>query len=154
YQRYLDMIGYRYPVSPSLHELLNEVMGHRHVDMTYLGMQILVEGVALAAFSLGGALLANPLIAQITDLVRKDEARHVAFGVLSLQGLYHDMDPIDRVVREDFVLEACSLMRDRFEPVAVWERFGIDVDEAREQFVDSPDMAAFRSLLFSKVVPN
>ena len=56
YQRYLDKIGYRYPVSPSLHELLNQVMGHTHVDMTFLGMQILVEGVALAAFSLGGAL--------------------------------------------------------------------------------------------------
>lgn len=154
YQRYLDKIDIEYPVTPYLHQLLTEVMEHQHVDMTFLGMQILVEGVALAAFSMGGALLANPLIGQITDLVRRDEARHVAFGVLSLQGLYHDMDPIDRAVREDFVLDACSLMRDRFEPVAVWERFGIDVDEARAQFVDSPDMAAFRSLLFSKVVPN
>src|SRR5581483_5588 len=154
YQRYLDKIEIEYPVTPYLHQLLTEVMEHQHVDLTFLGMQILVEGVALAAFSMGGALLANPLIGQITDLVRKDEARHVAFGVLSLQGLYHDMDPIDRVVREDFVLEACSLMRDRFEPVAVWEHFGIDVDEARQHFVDSPDMAAFRSLLFSKVVPN
>jgi hypothetical protein len=154
YQRYLDKIGIEYPVTPYLHQLLTEVMEHKYVDLTFLGMQILVEGVALAAFSLGGAMLANPLIAQITDLVRKDEARHVAFGVLSLQGVYHDMDPVDRAEREDFVLEACSLMRDRFEPIAVWEHFGIDVDEARAHFVDSPDMAAFRSLLFSKVVPN
>ena len=154
YQRYLDKIGYRYPVSPSLHELLNQVMGHKYVDMTYLGMQILVEGVALAAFSLGGALLGNPLIGQITDLVRRDEARHVAFGVLSLQGTYDDMDPVDLREREEFVLEACALMRDRFSPVQVWEHFGIPVDEASAEFAESPDAHAFRSILFSKVVPN
>jgi hypothetical protein len=154
YQRYLDKIGYRYPVSTSLSELLNQVMGHKHVDMTYLGMQILVEGVALAAFSLGSAMLANPLIAQITELVRRDEARHVAFGVLSLQGTYDDMDAVDLREREDFVLEACALMRDRFSPVQVWEHFGIPVDEAAAEFAESPDAHAFRSLLFSKVVPN
>ena len=154
YQRYLDKIGYRYPVSPSLNELLDQVMGHRHVDMTYLGMQILVEGVALAAFSLGGAMLANPLIGQVTELVRRDEARHVAFGVLSLQGTYDDMDPVDLREREDFVLEACALMRDRFAPRQVWEHFGIPVEEAEAEFLLSPDAHAFRSLLFSKVVPN
>ena len=154
YQRYLDKIGIEYPVSPSLHELLSQVMAHRHVDLTFLGMQILVEGVALAAFSMGGALFANPLIGQITELVRRDEARHVAFGVLSLQGIYDDMDPVDLAEREDFVLEACALMRDRFQPTQVWERFGIDVAEAEQHFLASADMAAFRSLLFSKVVPN
>lgn len=154
YQRYLDKIGISYPVTPYLHTLLEQVMGHRHVDMTFLGMQILVEGVALAAFSLGGALFSNPLIGDITERVRRDEARHVAFGVLSLQGFYDDMDPVDLREREAFVLEACALMRDRFEPIQVWEHFGIDVAEARARFADSPDMAAFRSLLFSKVVPN
>jgi hypothetical protein len=154
YQRYLDKIGITYPCSTSLHELLTDVMGHRHVDMTFLGMQILVEGVALAAFSLGGALLANPLIGHITELVRRDEARHVAFGVLSLQGVYDDMDPVDLAEREEFVLEACALMRDRFMPVQVWEHFGIDTDDASTRFADSADMQAFRSLMFSKVVPN
>jgi hypothetical protein len=154
YQRYLDKIGITYPVSSPLQSLLEQVMGHKHVDMTFLGMQILVEGVALAAFSLGGAVLANPLIANITELVRRDEARHVAFGVLSLSGTYDDMDPIDLAEREDFVLEACALMRDRFQPTQVWEHFGIDVKEATAQFEQGPDMQAFRSLLFSKVVPN
>lgn len=154
YQRYLDKIGITYPVSTPLHSLLEQVMGHKYVDMTFLGMQILVEGVALAAFSLGGAVLANPLIANITELVRRDEARHVAFGVLSLSGTYDDMDPVDLAEREEFVLEACALMRDRFQPTQVWEHFGIDVKEATAQFEQGPDMQAFRSLLFSKVVPN
>lgn len=155
YQRYLrDKVGLEYPISTSLHSLLNDVMAHPHVDLTFLGMQILVEGVALAAFSLGEAMFSNPVIARITELVRRDEARHVAFGVLSLQGLYHDMDPIDLAEREEFVLEACALMRDRFMPHQVWENFGLDVDAATKSFLTSVDMAAFRSLMFSKVVPN
>lgn len=154
YQRYLDKVGITYPASPPLKELLSQVMGHRHVDLTYLGMQILVEGVALAAFSLGDAMFANPLISRITELVRRDEARHVAFGVLSLQGTYDDMDPVDLREREDFVLEACALLRDRFHPTQVWEHFGIDARRASASFANSPDMLAFRTMVFSKVVPN
>jgi putative sterol carrier protein len=154
YQRYLDKIDIRYPVASYLHQLLNDVVAHPHVDMTFLGMQILVEGVALAAFSMGGAMFGNDVIGRITELVRRDEARHVAFGVLSLQGFYDDMDPIDLAEREEFILEACSLMRDRFVPVDVYERLGIDVSRATAEYDSSPDMAAFRSLMFSKVVPN
>jgi hypothetical protein len=154
YQRYLGKVGLEYPVSPSLHALLDDVMGHRHIDLTFLGMQILVEGVALAAFSMGEAMFSNPVITTITELVRRDEARHVAFGVLSLQGTYDDMDPRDLAEREEFVLEACALMRDRFMPVQVWEHFDLDVEKTKQAFLASPDMAAFRSLMFSKVVPN
>ena len=65
------------------------------------------------------------------------------------------MDPVDLREREDFVLEACALMRDRFQPVQVWEHFGIDVDQAKKAFLASPGHGGvFRSLLFSKVVPN
>jgi SCP-2 sterol transfer family len=154
YQRYLHKIGISYPCCPPLAELLGQVMHHAHVDLTYLGMQILVEGVALAAFSLGGALFANPLIARLTELVRRDEARHVAFGVLSLEGAYADMDPVDLREREDFVVEACALLRDRFLPTEVWEHFGIDTTVAAARVLESPDAHGFRSLVFSKVVPN
>ena len=95
YQRYLDKIGIAYPVSTPLHSLLEQVMGHKHVDMTFLGMQILVEGVALAAFSLGGAVLANPLIANITELVRATRRATLPSACLSLSGTYDDMDPVD-----------------------------------------------------------
>jgi hypothetical protein len=154
YQRYLDKIDIRYPVATYLHDLLDDVISRRQVDMTFLGMQILVEGVALAAFSMGGAMFGNPVIGQITERVRRDEARHVAFGVLSLQGFYDEMDPVDLAEREEFILEACSLMRDRFVPVDVYERLGLDAARATSEYESSPEMAAFRSLMFSKVVPN
>ncbi|HEY7069225.1 MAG TPA: ferritin-like domain-containing protein [Acidimicrobiales bacterium] len=154
YQRYLGKIGITYPCSPPLAELLGQVMRHKHVDLTYLGMQILVEGVALAAFSMGGSLTTNPLIARLTELVRRDEARHVAFGVLSLQGFYDDMDPVDLREREDFVVESCALLRDRLLPVEVWEHFGIDTTVATARFLESAEAQGFRSVVFSKVVPN
>ena len=129
-------------------------MGHSHVDMTFLGMQILVEGVALAAFSLGGAVLREPAHRQHhrARATGRGPARRLRRAVA--QGRYDDMDPVDLAEREEFVLEACALMRDRFQPTQVWEHFGIDVEQARKHFEHGPDMPAFRSLLFSKVVPN
>ena len=154
YQRYLEQIDMQYPIGSFLRSLLHDVTGRDEIDMTYLGMQILIEGVALAAFSLGGAMFANPLIAQITEMVRRDEARHVAFGVLSLQGFYDEMDPVDLRVREEFLLESCAAIRDRFVPIDVFERMGFDVEQATKEFTVSPDAMLFRNLIFSKVVPN
>ena len=150
YQRYLEKIDMTYPIGTFLHSLLHDVTSSKEIDMTYLGMQILIEGVALAAFSLGGAMFGNPLIAQITELVRRDEARHVAFGVLSLQGFYDDMDPIDLRVREEFLIESCAAIRDRFVPLDVFDRMGFDVAQAEKEFTTSPDAMLFRNLIFSK----
>ena len=56
--------------------------------MTYLGMQIMIEGLALAAFGFMHAMTTDPLLKQLLRYVMADEARHVAFGVLSLQEYY------------------------------------------------------------------
>jgi hypothetical protein len=154
YQQYLDKIGIGYPISRPLHDLLSQVVNHDYADMTYLGTQLLVEGVAGAASSLGGALFANPLIQQITALVRADEARHVAYGLLSLQSLYDEMSASELREREDFVIESCRLLSNQFQPTQVWEHFGIDTDVAAARFADSCDVLVFRSLVFSHVVPN
>ena len=77
-------------------------------------MQIMVEGLALAAF--GMMHFMNPherLLQQITGYVMRDEARHVAFGVLSLEAVYRQMTPSELREREDFIIEAAYLMRDR-----------------------------------------
>src|SRR5262245_45398341 len=92
YARYLNTkLGHAYEISGPLESLLTDIMGEQRWDITYLGMQILVEGLALAAFGMGNAIFRDDIIKQITDYVMRDEARHVAFGVLSLQGIYHEM---------------------------------------------------------------
>jgi hypothetical protein len=123
--------------------------------MTYLGMQIMVEGLALAAFGLMKVQMPDePLIQDITTRIMGDEARHVAFGVLSLEGLYHDMDAAELREREDFIIEATHLMRDRLLMEQVYERMGWDVKEWVGWAQQTPFMTGFRQMLFSKIVPN
>src|SRR5438105_12481761 len=128
YARYLnDKLQHQYPISAPLQSLLEDIMSEKRWDITYLGMQIMVEGLALAAFGLGNIMFQDPIIKQITDYVMRDEARHVAFGVLSLQGVYSEMSSAERNEREEFIMQASQLMHDRFLLEQVWERVGIDV---------------------------
>jgi hypothetical protein len=84
----------------------------------------------------------------------RDEARHVAFGVLSLEGLYLEMPASELADREDFVIEACLLMRDRLVGEEIAEAVGFDPSEVREIILESPIMQMFRQALFARVVPN
>ncbi len=156
YRRYLtEKLPYAFPVNPNLHTLLDQIVRESRWDMTYLGMQIMVEGLALAAF--GMMHFMNPhetLLHQITSYVTRDEARHVAFGVLSLEEVYRDMTAGELREREEFVIEAAMLMRDRLLMHEVWDRLGYDVDTWVAWSLSTPFMAGFRQLLFSKIVPN
>ncbi len=155
YDRYLrEKVGLTYPVSPHLKSLLDQILRDGRWDMKYLGMQIMVEGLALAAFAMIHKFSAEPLIKELTRMVMHDEARHVAFGVLGLKGVYRDMKPSELRDREDFVIESSRLMRDRFLAQEVWEKMGLDAKGCVEFALNSPPLQYFRSLLFSKIVPN
>jgi hypothetical protein len=122
--------------------------------MKFLGMQIIVEGLALAAFGTIRDTASNPLLRDLTAAVMEDESRHVAFGVLSLREYYQDLSENERLEREDFVYEACVLMRDRITNREVWESMGLDADECIEYSDQSELAKQFRYRLFSKIVPN
>ena len=155
YARYLnDKLGHGYEISKPLESLLVDIMTEKRWDITYLGMQIMVEGLALAAFGLGNVMFRDDIIKQITDYVMRDEARHVAFGVLSLQGVYPQMTAAELADREEFLLEATDLMYQRFLLEQVWERVGIDVEAGKEYATHQPADDIFRQILFSKIVPN
>jgi hypothetical protein len=94
------------------------------------------------------------LLHQITNFVIRDEARHVAFGVLSLEEVYRQMSPTELREREELVIESALLMRDRLLMHEVWERLGFDVDRWVAWSLETPFMTGFRQLLFSKIVPN
>jgi hypothetical protein len=117
-------------------------------------MQVMLEGVALGAFGLIQQTANEPLIKQITERIMADEARHVAFGVVSLKDTYKEMDPKELRDREDFIIESSQLLRDRFLGEEVWERCGLPVKECTAAVESSESMALFRKLLFTKIVPN
>ena len=148
-----DKIGFIYPINPHLQALLNDSLTDSRWDMPYLGMQVLIEGLALAAFGVLRDRTTKPLPKQILTYVMQDEARHVAFGRLALRDYYAQLSSKELAEREDFVIEGCYLMRDRFQMQEVWENLGFDVSECLEYMNRGPRMRAFRSLLFSRIVP-
>jgi len=156
YHRYLtEKLGLSYEIHPSLKSLLEDIVSDSRWDVTYLGMQIMVEGLALAAFGMMKLMMQDePLIQDITTRIMADEARHVAFGVLSLEGVYRDMSDAELREREEFVIEATHLMRDRLLMHSVFDRLGWDPDVWVPWMSSTPFMQGFRQMLFSKIVPN
>jgi len=154
YSRFMrEKIGLYYPINPDLAQLLADALNDSRWDMPYLGMQVLIEGLALAAFGVHRDLSNNPLVTQLLAYVMQDEARHVAFGRLALRDYYKELTAAERADREEFVVEGCYLMRNRFTAREVWERMGFDVAECVAFTEQSPVQQAFRTLLFSRIVP-
>jgi 1,2-phenylacetyl-CoA epoxidase catalytic subunit len=155
YAQYVnDKLEMAYPINKDLKELLNQVIEDERWDMTYLGMQVIIEGLALAAFSLIRDFSEEPLAKAINTYVMQDEARHVAFGRLALRDYYPQLSQRERDEREEFVVEACHLMRNRFMAQEVWERMGFDVDRCMEYVEESEMTQEFRKMLFSRIVPT
>jgi hypothetical protein len=154
YNRYVhSKIGFSYPVNPHLKTLLDMILKDSRWDMKFLGMQIMVEGLALAAFAMIRNNTREPLLRELTAYVMGDEARHVAFGVLSLRDFYREQPESVRREREDFVYEAARLMRDRFLFQEVWEKQGLPVKECMDVALNNQGQVMFRQMLFAKIVP-
>lgn len=155
FSRFLqEKVGLVYPINSNLSSLLRDTLNDSRWDMPYLGMQVLIEGLALAAFGVQRDMAPEGSLAkQLLAYVMQDEARHVAFGRISLKDYYSALTDAERDEREEFVVEACYLMRDRFRGEEVFETLGLDVKECAEWVDHSPLMMQFRSHLFSRIVP-
>jgi para-aminobenzoate N-oxygenase AurF len=154
YNRYIHTkIGFSYPINTHLKTLLDMILKDSRWDMKFLGMQIMVEGLALAAFGMIRQNTEEPLLRELTAYVMGDEARHVAFGILSLRDFYREQPESVRREREDFVFEAARLMRDRFLFQEVWEKTGLPSKKCMEITLNSQAQMMFRQLLFAKIVP-
>ncbi|HEY7957157.1 MAG TPA: ferritin-like domain-containing protein [Polyangia bacterium] len=156
YERYLrEKVELVYPINVNLKTLLDQVLCDSRWDMKYLGMQIIIEGLALASFRMIHDFTVEPLIKELIHMVMRDEARHVAFGVLSLREFYEqELSEKERREREEFTYQACLLMRDRLVGEEVYERMGLPVAECREITLASESMREFRKFLFMRIVPN
>lgn len=153
YSRYLnEKLGMAYPINPDLKILLEQTLSDRRWDFTYLGMQIMIEGLALAAFGMIRDFAQDPLAGSLNAYVMQDEARHVAFGRFALRDYYPHLTEAERTEREEFCVEAAYLMRDRFLAQEVWKHLGYG-DEAVEAVKNSQSQRDFQRFLFSRIVP-
>lgn len=155
FARYLDeKLGGSYQINAHLRMLLDDIVNDSRWDMTYLGMQIMVEGLALAAFGNLQQMTTEPLLKKLLRYVMSDEARHVAFGVLSLQEVYKEMSDAEIKERQEFAYEASVRMRDRFMSQEVWERMGVNPRDVVPLILRDPTREIFQQMLFAKIVPN
>ncbi|MEN9801850.1 MAG: hypothetical protein RLZ37_975 [Actinomycetota bacterium] len=155
FARYLEeKMGGGYQINAHLRMLLDDIVNDSRWDMTYLGMQVMVEGLALAAFGYMHQFTGEPLLKQLLRYVMSDEARHVAFGVLSLQEVYKEMSDAEIKERQEFAYEASVRMRDRFISQEVWNRMGVNTRDVVPLVLRDPTRAVFQQMLFAKIVPN
>ena len=118
-------------------------------------MQIIIEGLALAAFQTTKETSNCPLLRQLVHYVIRDEARHVTFGVNYLEDFLSTLSEEEVEDRAMFAYEACVVMRDRIintELPARW--FNVSEEEIREMLINDETQDMFTNLLFSRVMPN
>ena len=153
YKKFLHKLGLAYPMTGPLQTLVDQALRDSRWDMTYLAMQVVIEGLALAAFGSIREISRNQLTQQLNAYVMQDESRHVAFGRLTLSEYYPHLTQAERNEREEFLVEACYHMRDRFEARELYEHLDLPVDEIVDAQRDSDVQKHFRTGLFQRIVP-
>ena len=157
FARYLDeKLGSQYRINDNLRGILDDILADSRWDIVYLGMQIMVEGLALAAFGMMHQVTTEPLLKKMLRYVMSDEARHVAFGVLSLQEYYAELTAKEMRERQEFAFEVARRLQRRFAHAEMWEKMGVDPEAVYRTMdaVNPPQQQMFQHLLFSKIVPN
>ena len=149
-----DKIGLAYPISSNLKAVLEQGLSDARWDVVYLTMQVLIEGLALAAFQRYRDFSRDALISSINAYIMQDEARHVAFGRLALEGYYAELTAAERDERQEFLLEGCCEMLKRFDQMEVWEKLGLPLEECRRATAESIAMRQFREQMLGRVVPT
>ena len=156
FNRYLqEKIGIHYPINPSLKLLLDKILTDERWDLKFIGMQIIIEGLALAAFQMLKSITKDPLLKQLLHYVVRDEARHVTFGINYLEEFIKTLSPEEIEERAQFSYEACVISRERLINTKSEQRFlNMTEEEAREFQMSTASFAMFRNFLFSRVIPN
>ena len=155
FNRYLqEKVGFMYPVNAHLKALMDKILTDPRWDLKFIGMQIIIEGLALAAFNTMRMVSLDPFLKDLIYLVTRDEARHVTFGVNYLEYIVKHLSPEEVEERAQFAYEACVVMRERLIATEVFTHYGWDVAAARQRVLDASVMEYFRKFLFSRIIPN
>lgn len=161
FAKYLhEKLGDAYPMGPFLEDQITVLLEDGRWDIAYLGMQIIIESLALAAFGDMLRTTQEPLLKKLLRYVMADEARHVAFGILSLGEYYQELTDAELKDRQEFMVENTLRSRSRASTPEVWERMGVSFEELMPFFVEAVQatgrspLGSFQRGFFAKLVPN
>ncbi len=149
-----DRCKMMYPVNRHLKGILDRILTDSRWDMKFIGMQVVIEGLALSAFNTMRPFCSDMVLKDLLYLVIRDEARHVTFGINYLEEFVQTLSQEEKEDRAQFAYEACVVSRDRLIATDVYEHFGWDVEETRQRVLEGEVYGQFRSALFSRVIPN
>jgi len=156
--RYLETkLGKLYQVNDNLFTIMDSLMRDSRWDMKFLGMQIMIEGLALGAFGTMYQVTREPLLKELLRYVIQDEARHVHYGVLALKRHFAELDPSELREREDWTFEVACLMRDRFLAHEIYDEWFSGLMKRTDWdrvMSGSPFLTQFRQTMFRRLVPN
>ena len=154
FNRYITTkIGVRYPLSGALSGLFDQIMREPRWDFACIAGHVVIENMGLAAFGQQRDQLQDPFARAFATYVAQDEARHVAFGRILLRRYYPELSTSELAEREEFALEACWALRDRFVGEEMWNTLDYGADECLAIARRSPAQREFRRRLFMRVVP-
>ena len=143
-----------WPIGRALKGLLDKILTDPRWDLKFIGMQVVIEGLALAAFQTSKESSSDEVYKNMIELIIRDEARHVTFGINYLTDFVKTLSEEEQIDRAKFALEACTVSRNRLRPYDVWEAYGMDIEETEEYQRKEIFQAQFQDILFSRIMPN
>ncbi|MDD1749671.1 MAG: ferritin-like domain-containing protein [Methanothrix sp.] len=147
-----------YEINDNLYVIVDALMTDARWDVKFLGMQIMIEGLALGAFGTLRQMTREPLLKEILKRVITDEARHVHYGVLSIQEFVQKgISERERREREDWAFEVSLLLRNRFLAHEFYDEFyahAMTRKQWDEMVLKSEMMSMFRKTMFKRIIPN
>ena len=113
FARYLECQGARFPIDPDLQWIVERLLAERDWEAKCVGMQIILESIALSFFRLGEKRGIEPVFKQFIGRVHEDEARHVAYGVLTLEERIPALQAKTRKRLEDWAYDSVARIAGR-----------------------------------------
>jgi hypothetical protein len=155
FNKYLQTrIGRTWPITVPLKSLLDKILTDPRWDLKFIGMQVIIEGLALAAFQATRQMAADQVFKDMIDLIIRDEARHVTFGMTYLSDFVETLSEEEKLDRAQFALEASTIMRNRMKAYPVWEKYGFDLDYTDKYNQENIWQTQFQGILFTRIMPN
>jgi hypothetical protein len=166
FARYLACHGRRFPIDPDLQRIVSELLAERDWEAKCVGMQVILESIALSFFRLGEDVAVEPVLAQFIGRVHEDEARHVAYGVLTLEDRVPQLAEETRERLENWAYDAIVRIGGRAgkpgfrSQLQALASSGIELDTfvpkllAELQHPERLDLSGLRDPIHQTVLPN
>jgi hypothetical protein len=106
FARYVACQGRRFPIDPDLKAIVEQLLAEHDWEAKCVGMQVILESIALSFFRLGENMAVEPVFKQFIGRVHEDESRHVAYGVLTLEARIPELPEETRMRLENWAYDA------------------------------------------------